>query len=101
MRNSIKKVDLKIDMNQGKLIAHLLSLGLYLLATVMFYIAFYKVQKNPQSVVANIKALRVWDVDTVFNFISQMVLCCLFWLLGTPKTASDSLKETENLLATI
>lgn len=43
MRNSIKKVDLEINMNQGIMIAHLLSLGLYLLATILFYVAFYKV----------------------------------------------------------
>ena len=41
IRNSIKKVDLDIHMNQGIMVAHLLSLGLYLLATVLFYFAFY------------------------------------------------------------
>jgi hypothetical protein len=41
IRNSIKKVDLDIHMNQGIMIAHLLSLGLYLMATILFYFAFY------------------------------------------------------------
>jgi uncharacterized membrane protein len=67
------------------MIAHLVSLGLYLLATILFYIAFYNVQRNPTSVRANIVALKVWDVDAIFNFISQLVLCWLFWMLGTPK----------------
>lgn len=70
MRNSIKKVDLEINMNQGIMLAHLLSLGLYLFATILFYVAFYKVQKNPTSVTANIIGLRCWDVDTVCNFAS-------------------------------
>jgi len=53
IRNSIKKVDLDIHMNQGIMVAHLLSLGLYLLATILFYFAFYQVQKHPTSVRAN------------------------------------------------
>ena len=90
IRNSIKKVDLEIHMNQGIMIAHLVSLGLYLLATILFYFAFYNVQKNPTSAKANIIGLRVWDIDTTSNFISQAVLCWLFWLLGTPKDNSSS-----------
>jgi hypothetical protein len=70
IRNSIKKVDLDIHMNQGIMVAHLLSLGLYLLATILFYFAFYQVQKYPTSVRANQVGLRVWDIDTTCNFVS-------------------------------
>ena len=80
-------------MNQGIMIAHLLSLGLYLMATILFYFAFYQVQKYPTSVRANQVGLRVWDVDTTCNFLSQAVLCWLFWLLGTPKDNSESFQD--------
>ena len=93
IRNSIKKVDLDIHMNQGIMVAHLLSLGLYLLATILFYFAFYQVQKHPTSVRANQVGLRVWDIDTICNFVSQAVLCWLFWLLGTPKDNNQSFQS--------
>jgi hypothetical protein len=52
------------------MIAHLLALSLYLISVIVYYIAFYKVNKYPDSVKATIFGLRAWDVSVVINFCS-------------------------------
>lgn len=65
------------------MIGHVLTLSLYLASTLMYYIAFYYINANPNNKKLSVIGLTIWDVCTVINLLSQLVLCALFWNLGT------------------
>ena len=67
------------------MIGHVLTLTLYLASTLMYYIAFYYINANPDNKKLTIVGLRIWDACTIINLASQLVLCMLFWNLGTKK----------------
>lgn len=57
-------------MNGGILIAHMLVLVFYLVSIIIYNVAFYYVNKYPDSYRLAIFGLRAWDVSTIVNFLS-------------------------------
>ena len=49
---------------------HLCMLVLVFLSTVLFFIYFYKLNKDPRNIKVNIQTLRAWMVSTYFNFVA-------------------------------
>jgi hypothetical protein len=68
------------------MIAHVLTLSLYLASVLLYYWMFYYVNKYEHSITLQIWGLRAWDLSVFANFLSQLFLCALFWNLGTIKT---------------
>jgi len=52
------------------MIAHVLTLTLYLASSVIYYIAFYYVETYPNNIKLAIFGLRTWDASTIINFLS-------------------------------
>jgi hypothetical protein len=85
IRNSIKDVDMAQHINGGIMIAHVFVTVFYLASVVLYYWMFYYVNRNPENIKLNVWGLRAWDISVIVNFMSQLLMCCLFWKLGNKK----------------
>jgi hypothetical protein len=69
-RGAIKRFDMMEQLNQNIMWGHLCMLVLVFISTVLFFIYFYKLNKDPRNIKVNIKTLRAWMVSTYCNFVA-------------------------------
>lgn len=69
IKKAIQRVDATQKLNQKNFIAHLLVLGLFILSTFVFYVAFTFGYANPKNQKASLIVYRTWDTCVLMNFL--------------------------------
>jgi hypothetical protein len=83
VKNFFKERNAEDFINTPMLLRHGIAFGLYLLGTILSGVSLVFVNLNPDSVSAYNIFSFFYIVDFLMEFISQILLCQIFWAWGT------------------